>query len=48
MQTHTNLSPTQPPYLPSDLLEEAAGDDGQQQQIYVEPQVLVSREGKRK
>ena len=50
MQTHTNLSPTPmvPPYLPSDLLEEAAGDDGQQQQTYVEPQVLVSREGKRK
>ena len=37
-----------PTCLPSDLHEEVTEDDGQQQQTYIEPQVLVSREGKRK
>ena len=52
MLTPTDLSPTAmlPPCLPSDLLEEEGTeeDDGQQQETYIEPDVLVSREGKRK
>ena len=50
MLTPTDHSPTSnlPPCLPSDLMLEEGTEDDEQQQTYIEPDVIVSREGKRK